>query len=174
MSDRFDSCLRFVLEHETEYRHDGTVRVEHDPNDPGGTTKYGIDQRSHPHVDVENLTLEQAKEIYRAGEWTACRCENVKPGFDLALFDTAVNIGVGKAVRLLQQAVLAKVDGFIGPQTIAAVNAASVDKLIDYIALRERYYRSLPIKLRERYLNGWLSRLADLSKVNGLKREMIA
>jgi lysozyme family protein len=168
MNGRFDSCVRFVLQHETEYNDDGTVKVERDPSDPGGTTKFGIDQRDHPNVNVAELTLDQAKEIYRAGEWTGCRCENLKMGFDLAVFDSAVNIGTGRAARLLQQAVGAKVDGFIGPKTIAAVNGASLDALGRFIDLRQVYYESLPKKLKERFLHGWLNRVADLRATVGL------
>jgi lysozyme family protein len=165
VNGRFDICVKFVLDHETEYEHDGkTVKVERDPHDPGGTTKYGIDQRSHPNVDVVNLTLEQAKDIYRTGEWMKCRCENLKPGFDLAVFDAAVNIGANKAIKLLQQAICGTIDGFIGPKTVAATNGSAIDALYDYIDLREAYYRALPQSLRTNFLNGWMNRLADLRK----------
>src|SRR5690348_12139869 len=96
--ERFYTCVRFVLDHETEYNQDGSVKVERDPHDPGGTTKFGIDQRSHPNVNVAALTLDQATQIYRQGEWTKCCCGNLKPGFDLAVFDAAVNIGQARAI----------------------------------------------------------------------------
>lgn len=35
-----------------------------DPNDPGGETKYGISKRSYPHVDIKNLTKDDAKKIF--------------------------------------------------------------------------------------------------------------
>lgn len=161
---RFDVCVRFVLLHETERHADGSVRVERDPADPGGTTKYGIDQRDHPRVDVANLSEAQAIEIYRAEEWTQCRCDNLKPGWDLAVFDAAVNIGSGRAIRLLQQVVGVTVDGFIGPKTIAAVNASAQDTLHQYLELRASYYRALPLPLRAKFLAGWLNRVADVSK----------
>ena len=164
MRDRFDICVAFVLEHETEYNADGSVKVERDPHDPGGTTKYGIDQRAHPGVNVAHLDEDQAKQIYRNEEWAKCRCAQLKPGFDLALFDTAVNIGMSRAVGLLQQAVKVTPDRLIGPKTIAAVNSASIDSLDDFLDLREAYYKALPAKLRLRYLTGWLNRLADVRK----------
>lgn len=165
MTNRFEICVKFVLEHETEYNADGSVKVERDPNDPGGVTKYGIDQRSHPNVNVPALTLRQAKEIYHAGEWTKCRCDNLKVRWDLAVFDTAVHIGAGKAARLLQQAVGSKVDGYIGPVTIAHTNGAALDLLVEYLDLRESYYQALPAGLKKHYLRGWLNRLADLRGV---------
>jgi lysozyme family protein len=45
--------------------HDGDFAfaiAERDPDDPGGLTKFGIDQRSHPTVDINALRLEQAKQ----------------------------------------------------------------------------------------------------------------
>lgn len=168
MIPRFDICVNFVLEHETEYNKDGSVKVERDEHDPGGTTKFGIDQRSHPSVNVAALSVAAAKQIYLNGEWTQCSCANLKPGFDLAVFDTAVNIGAGRAIKLLQRAANVTVDGFIGPKTVAAVNAAALDKLSEYINLREAYYKALPATLRKFFLKGWLARLADLRKACGV------
>jgi lysozyme family protein len=162
-SNRFLFCVDFVLRHETEYRADGSVRVEHDPKDPGGTTKYGIDQRSHPHVDVEHLTLDQAKQIYFDGEWTKCCCSELMPPWDLAVFDAAVNVGSSRAVIWLQKAVGVKADGFIGPKTIAAVNASTVGEFADFIDLRKNYYQTeVRTSLRIRFLKGWLARVDDL------------
>lgn len=161
MSDRFGVCIKFVLDHETEYDGAGNARCEHDPNDPGGDTKYGIDQRSHPRVQVCDLTLEQAEQIYHDGEWTRCRCDELSAPWDLAVFDAAVNVGPAWAVPALQRAVGVTPDGFIGPQTIAAVNAAP-SGCEGYLVAREDYYRSLKFSLRQRYLKGWLNRVADL------------
>lgn len=164
MNDRFDFCVGFVLDHETEYNHDGSVRVEHDPNDPGGTTKYGIDQRSHPHVNVAGLTLSDAKQIYHDDEWTRCRCADLPPGWDLAVFDAAVNLGKGWAIPALQRLADVNADGFIGPKTVAAVAALPRTALERYLDFRDDHYRSLRLSLRQRYLKGWLARTADLRK----------
>ena len=51
-NQRFDEFIDVLLAFETEYNPDGTVRVERDPADAGGTTKFGIDQRSHPRIRV--------------------------------------------------------------------------------------------------------------------------
>ena len=34
------------------------------PNDKGGETKYGISKRAYPNLDIKNLTLKKAEEIY--------------------------------------------------------------------------------------------------------------
>ena len=38
-------------------------------NDRGGTTKFGISKKSYPNLDISNLTLEQAKDIYKRDYW---------------------------------------------------------------------------------------------------------
>jgi hypothetical protein len=45
---KFDEIIEVVLEHEGGY--------VNDPKDPGGETNYGIAKRSHPDVDIKNLT----------------------------------------------------------------------------------------------------------------------
>ena len=52
---KFDDIIEVVLEHEGGY--------VNDPKDPGGETNFGIAKRSHPDVDIKNLTKEDAKEI---------------------------------------------------------------------------------------------------------------
>ena len=55
----FKKAIEFVLKHEDAKL---TGEVTHDS---GGTTKFGISQRAHPLVDIENLSLSAAEEIYR-------------------------------------------------------------------------------------------------------------
>lgn len=83
-----------------------------DENDPGNWTggakgkgllkgtKYGISAKAHPNVDIENLTLEQAKDLYWREYWVQCGCEMYGWERALCLFDCAVNQGQGEA-RLL-------------------------------------------------------------------------
>src|SRR4030043_1081564 len=71
------------------------------PADPGGETKYGISKRSFPDLDIANLTLEQAKEIYLVEYWGKAGCDELVSPLNIYLFDAAVNIGVGTARALL-------------------------------------------------------------------------
>ena len=61
MLTRFDDIIKVVLKHEGWY--------VNDPVDPGGETNFGIAKRSHPDVDIKNLTEEGAKEIYYQDYW---------------------------------------------------------------------------------------------------------
>jgi lysozyme family protein len=61
-------------------------------------------------------------------------------GLDLALFDFAVNSGVGRAVKTLQSIVGSTPDGLVGPNTLSAVKAriaiAGAAALIDALCDR--------------------------------------
>lgn len=67
-----------------------------DPKDPGGETKYGISKRAYPKLDILNLSLADAKEIYRRDYWGAHGCEQMDWGKALLVFDCAVNGGAAK------------------------------------------------------------------------------
>ncbi len=93
-------------------------------------TKYGISAARYPHLDIENLTLEQAKEIYRRDYWDRLRLSEIEnERIQEEIFDTAVNMGTHRAARIVQRAVnfleqgspLVE-DGIIGPATLAKVN----------------------------------------------------
>jgi lysozyme family protein len=64
-----------------------------DPNDPGGETKYGISKRAYPNTDIKNLTLDQAKAIYRSDYWNPLQLDAKPWPTALLLFDCAVNQG---------------------------------------------------------------------------------
>lgn len=109
----FDQCFAMLVGHEGGY--------VNDPRDPGGETRYGISKRAYPDVDIRNLSLEQAKAIYKRDYWGRCRCDELPEGVAFDVFDAAVNSGPGQAIRWLQRAVGAADDGVIGPITLAAV-----------------------------------------------------
>lgn len=135
MNSDWEKAIAFVLKMEGDY----TL----DPNDPGGETKYGISHKAYPSLDIKNLTIEQAKEIYQRDYWQACRCDELPSGFALCVFDTAVNQGVGKAKRILQMALEVDVDGIIGDKTISAAFKAKPSRVKKYLAIRLAEYARL-------------------------------
>jgi lysozyme family protein len=94
MKENIDKAVDFVLSIEGGY--------VHDPSDPGGETKYGISKRSYPSLDIPSLTVEDAKSIYKRDYWDRCNCDHLERGMDIAVFDCAVNMGVGAAKTILQ------------------------------------------------------------------------
>jgi lysozyme family protein len=142
MTDRFLKFVPFIFEWETEYHKDGSVRTEHDPDDPGGTTRYGIDKRSHPHEDIENLTKDRATEIY-ADEWDKAECETMAPNLGEVYFNACVNTGTGRAKSLL------------------AESHGDANQFL--IAQAEFYKRLAASRIRmQKYLRGWLNRVNAL------------
>lgn len=111
-----------------------------DAQDPGGETKYGISKRAYPALDIRNLTLEQAKAIYKRDYWDRMGCDARKWGPALVLFDCAVNQGVAKATQLLGQ-----------------VATSSQPFIIAFQAERALHYASLPTFAR--FGRGWMRRL---------------
>lgn len=155
----FDLALKHVLKFEGGYS-------DH-PRDPGGATNFGItigvlrEFRGAPVTKqgVRALTLAEAARIYRSRYWDAVACNHLPSGIDLAVFDCAVNQGVGRAARFLQLAANVNIDGIIGPVTINAVNAAEQDALLgEFMAQRMRSYGLLR-KLFRTFGLGWSRRL---------------
>ncbi len=163
LSARFSLFAPLLIELETEYNRDGSVRTEHDPDDPGGTTKFGIDQRSHPHVNIAALTEADARGIYFE-EWTRIGTESLPARIGELLFDIHVNGGPGAV--WLQRALGVDPDGNIGPKTMAAaaaLDAWGVKEACKAICVqRDARFQRLAVNNPRlaKYLTGWLNRSA--------------
>ena len=118
----FEEAFERLIGHEGGY----TAGV----GDPGGETKFGISKRSYPSEDIKGLTLERAKAIYRKDFWSAAAVDGLPDAIKFDVFDTAVNSGVGTAVRMVQKAVGVQTDGVLGPVTLKACNSMPSTRLI--------------------------------------------
>jgi lysozyme family protein len=168
----FEASLPFVLRWEGGF-------VDH-PADPGGRTNKGVTQRVYdawrrrqglPARDVKLIEDDEMQRIYEAGYWLPPRCDLLARHLDLVQFDTAVNMGPGRAVRFLQAAVGAGVDGDFGAETQRKVAASDLGStLVEYCNARERYYRDLVQNRPELgvFLKGWMNRLNALRREVGL------
>jgi len=158
-STAFESAFEHTLGLEGDY--------SNDPHDPGGETKFGISKRSYPHVDIAKLTLMDAKLLYYWDFWQRIGLDAIRGDVAAEIFDTAVNMGVVMAVRIVQRACNyfgagLKVDGVFGPKTIAAIkNQASWDllKVLNAIQLSEYIDIINDNPSQQRYAKGWLKRI---------------
>ena len=100
MLTKFEDIIVKVLHHEGGY--------VNDPKDPGGETNFGIAKRSHPDVDIKNLTEDKAKLIYKEHYWDKNKVEELPYQLRHIYFDMCVNQGKGRAVKILQRAANAK------------------------------------------------------------------
>lgn len=64
---KFDIAVQFLVDKTDGFDAEGGY--SNNPDDPGGETKYGISKRAHPELDIKNLTLEEAIDIYRSDYW---------------------------------------------------------------------------------------------------------
>ena len=151
---KFDEIIEVLLHHEGGY--------VNDPDDPGGETNFGIAKRSHPDVDIKNLTKDGAKEIYKETYWDRNKVESLSEDLRHIYFDMSVNQGRGRAVKILQQTANAKganlkVDGGMGPMTIAAVKNVELERVRAY---RIKYYADLVTRKPdlEKFYFGWFRR----------------
>lgn len=161
-SPLFEAAIIKILKDEGGY-------VNH-KSDKGGETNFGISSRSYPNVDIKNLTVEKAKDIYYNDFWKTGPYDSLTYA-PLAekTFNTAVNAGNSRAFKLLQQAANAcganvVVDGAIGPKTIAAVNSIDGAKVLAaYREQQANFYKSLVLKDSSQavFLKGWLARAAS-------------
>jgi len=134
--------------------------VDH-PDDPGGATNFGVtihtlrrlgidldgDGRSEV-ADLRQLSRAHAVDIFIDHYFTRPGIARLPEVLHASVFDMQVNAG-GNAVRILQRLLREMgqeiaVDGVIGPQTIAAAQAA-VNEAPDHIAdaygiARRNYY----------------------------------
>ncbi|MDC7250325.1 MAG: glycosyl hydrolase 108 family protein [Sphaerochaetaceae bacterium] len=145
-------------------------------HDRGGETKFGISKRSYPDLDIANLTLEDAKEIYYRDYFATPTLSLQKIQSETIaceVFNTAVIMGKRTAGKILQQALnllnrnerlfpdLA-VDGWIGSVTLSAIQQVHPRRLlktlngIQFCRFKEIVEND---KSQERFFAGWLERV---------------
>ena len=142
---RFQDALNFVM------RWEGGL-ADH-PNDPGGRTMKGVTQRTYdrwradnglPMRDVAQIEDAELEAIYEDGYWSRGRCDRLRAQLDLVQFDTGVNMGPNRAIKILQTSVGASPDGQFGPRTEAACDDCELTPAITcYCDIREGIYRRL-------------------------------
>ena len=158
MLTQFDDIIEVVLHNEGGY--------VNDPKDPGGANNFGIAKRSHPDVDIKNLTKEDAKRIYYQDYWMKNRVPQLPDELKHIYFDMCVNQGRGRAVKILQQAANAKgaelkVDGGLGPKTLSAMKGVELQRVRAY---RVKYYADLVTRKPdlEKFYYGWFRRALEV------------
>ena len=134
MKDSWDKAITFTLSWEGGY--------VNNPDDLGGETKHGISKRAYPNLDIKNLTLEAAKVIYKQDYWNKLNCDNLPYPLDIVVFDTAINMGIGRATTILSTDCDWK----------------------DYLLFRISRYNDIAKKTPQ-FLRGWINRTLALWKM---------
>ena len=178
----FARCMPFVEHWEGGFADD--------PKDPGGATRYGISLRFlralAPELgdldgdgdidadDVLALTPGLARGLYRAHFWDALGLDHVHVLLALPLLDTAVNMGIRRAVTICQETVgdlgmPVAADGVMGPKTRAAalhVLSSRHREIGDRFCMRRLAHYSAIVAANDtlsRFLRGWVNRTTALA-----------
>lgn len=163
MKDNWQEAIAHILRWEGGY-------VNH-PADPGGMTNLGVTKRvweewiGRPATeqDMRSLTVDKVTPLYKKRYWDAVRGDDLPSGVDLCVFDCAVNAGVGRSSKFLQQVVGVTQDGQIGPKTLAAVAKKEPQTIIgEFCHLREAHYKSLSTFAT--FGKGWMRRLDSIEE----------
>lgn len=164
---RTDAAVKYVLRNE-DRKLTGAVTY-----DSGGKTRYGIAQKFHPDLDPAFYTCDKeralawAEGIYQEEYASPLHIgEIVSQTIANKILDIGINCGVGVAAGMAQNAVCdlgnhIAIDRKIGPITVAAINNADSDKLMDrLIILSQNYYRATAIRQSAsiNVLASWLTR----------------
>jgi lysozyme family protein len=159
--------------------------------DSGGATNFGLSLRFLRSLKSENLrrygifesaeelgigtvhdlTVEQAKLIYKGEFWDEAPFANIESQkLCNYYYDMCVNMGLHQATQLLQRALWTtcaginhttlRDDGILGQRTIGYVNECKEELLPILVDMRVGFYKQLvESKPKDReFLNGWLNR----------------
>ncbi|WP_462250423.1 glycoside hydrolase family 108 protein [Ekhidna sp.] len=161
----YDNAFEYTIGHEGKY--------VNDPDDPGGETKFGVSKRSYAHLDIKNLTIEDAKKIYFEDFWLKLSCDKMLPDAAKELFDTSINMGTIRGAKIFQEALNLtnrdqrdykniSIDGNIGPATLKAFESNKYKKALVNVMniLQGEFYINLMRKKErnEKYI-GWFNRI---------------
>lgn len=144
MKQNYDFAIKELLKSEGGYTND--------PLDSGGATNFGItitDYRKYikstgtPN-DVKNMTVDQAKSIYKSKYWDALGCDNLESGVDYSCFDYGVLCGLQRPRNALQRFKDKK-----GPDLINAISDERKTFLQNLAARRPK---------DQKFLAGWMNR----------------
>lgn len=158
----FIKALEFTLPWEVgldpktkQLRADGGLHYK----DGGVATKWGIHQKANPDIDVANLSLDDAIEIYKERYWLRylmdmkpvyVNLDDTHMEYALTIFDGGVNCGVEKMMFWFKK----------------TMKTADPTEAIN--DLRRTYYYELAKQnppVHGPNLKGWVNRLNDLEKM---------
>jgi lysozyme family protein len=164
----FDESVRHVLNTEGGY--------VNDPDDSGGETNRGVTKGTFDaaraagiisEADIKNLTVEDARKIYKEMYWNPVRADELPEGVRFQLFDMAINHGVSGAVSPLQGVLGLKRTGKMDDETVRETNEIKPGALIEMLTRRRRkLYKSIVEKKpeKEKYSKGWNRRNEAVAK----------
>jgi lysozyme family protein len=161
MNRNWDKCFDLVIVNEGGY-------VDN-PSDPGGATNLGCTKAVWEQYvghevtkdDIKKLTKEDVKPLYKKRYWDAIHGDAIPSGLDYSIFDAAINSGVTRASKWIQEIVGVPADGAIGNNTVAAITQINPVTLInEFCDKRQTFLESL--KTFPVFGKGWTKRVKEV------------
>jgi len=143
-------------------RWEGGNKLHKVSGDSGGWTVWGIAYNYNKALfddftDFKDTTREEASYIAFVKYYLNARAEIVPFNSKLYYFDMAYNMGVSRAIKIMQKCIGVKADGIIGEITLSKIHLL---KESDLRREREGFYNRLAeskYKMKK-FLKGWLNR----------------
>ncbi len=143
------------------------------PFDKGGPTKWGVTIGTFRSVygksktvdDLKAMTEEQWMHIYKVYFWDRWRADEIECQALANILVDWVWASGAPGVRNVQRMLGVKVDGVVGPKTLAALNGWSRGSrdLFDKIKLiRTAFINSIAVGTQARFKKGWSRRLGAI------------
>lgn len=150
MKQNYNQSLQLVLKDEGGY--------SNVPGDNGGPTNFGITladyrkyiSRTGTAKDVKNMSLDEAKSIYKSKYWDALSCDSLPSGVDYTCFDYGVNSGLGRPRKALQ-----RFKSLTGTKLIDAIN----DERVSFL-------RAIGKGHNAQFMKGWMRRVSGVRAVS--------
>lgn len=162
----FDQSVSYLIQNEGTY--------VNNPSDGGGPTNFGVTKKMMEFYratdvtedDVKNLTLDEAKAIYKKYYWDRLGLEGLPYPIATAIFDMSVNMGESTTIMLAQKSMgTVNPDGVMGPQTaMALLHADTYGFIFNFISEVVDHYTNIVLKNPKDlvFLKGWLRRAIRL------------
>lgn len=161
MKATYETAITQVFKDEGGYTNRAT--------DPGGPTNWGItihdaQQYWKPEAtaeDVRDMPKSVAEEIYQEHYAAPIMYDSLPAGVDYSVLDFAINSGVSKSVRTLQEIVNVETDGSMGQNTLKALAKTSPETVINQIWDKRLAYDHSLIHMWAEYGHGWTERIIN-------------
>ena len=137
--------------------------------DSGGYTLWGIAYNHNKKVfhnfeDFRDTTYEEAAAIAFCKYYLTAQVFIVCPDVQMMYFDMAYNLGVSRAIKIMQGCAGVTKDGLIGPMTKRASKGVTKECL--YKKRKGFYVRLARNRSRlSRFLRGWMNRTEAINKI---------
>lgn len=144
-----------------------------DPYDRGGATNKGVTIATFRSVfganksveDLKRMSDDQWMTVFKKYFWDRWKADDIQSQSVANLLVDWVWASGSHGIRRVQKILGVKVDGIVGPKTIAAVNGfpGGARALFDKVKVdRTAFINSIAVGTQARYKKGWVRRLGSI------------